>query len=141
MSKFIAHGTTVSIGGTDIGGLTSLSVPDRQKGEAESTDSSSAGDREFLPGLRDGGTVEIEYRKNVEDAGQQALETNYEADDSIEEVVITLPGTAASTSPVTYTFDAFVTNISADLALESDETAMETATLKVTGGVTTDEGT
>jgi len=141
MAKFRAHGVDVTIGAADIGGLTSIVTPDRQRGEAETTDNKSGGDREFLPGLRDNGTLDLEFRTDVEDAGQVALRDNFEGD-VVEQVVITLPTAAATTTPVTFTFDAFVTNFQwGEFPQADDEPANGSATLKVDGAVTFDVGT
>lgn len=139
MAKFRAHGCSVSIGGTDIGGLVTIGLPDRSKGDVEVTDGDSAGDREYLPGLREGGTVTLEYRLDPEDAGQTALETNY-AGEADAEIVITLPSDAAATSPVTYTFDGYVNALGGDLPQDADEPGMGTASIKVAGAVTKDLG-
>lgn len=139
MSKILAHGSTVSIGGDDIGGLTSLTTPERSRGEAETTDSDSGGTREFIPGLRESGTLELEFIRDYDDTGQQHLQSNYNGS-AAEEVVITYPSDAASTSPVTLTFDAFVTEFPEDAPLADDEPFTATATLRVTGGVTEDLG-
>jgi len=45
MSKYLPHGTTVTIGSVAIGGLISVGVPDRSRGEAETTDTGDGGDR------------------------------------------------------------------------------------------------
>lgn len=139
MSKFKAHGTTVSIGGTDIGGIINLTTPDESRGVAETTDSGSGGDRTFIDGLRDAGEMTIDVRWDPDDTGQGALDTNYEASGSsaTEEVIITLPSAATSASgSQTLTFDAIVTGRSSDLDAIADETADRSYTLKVTGSVT-----
>jgi hypothetical protein len=140
MSKYLAHGTQFSIGSVDVGGLISVGIPDRTRGEAEITDSDSAGDREYVAGLREGGTVELTFRHDPDDAGQLALEANFDlaAGSAVEECVITLPD--AGTSPSgsrTYTFDGFVISApSGDLGLVDDEAAEQSATIKVATGVT-----
>jgi len=140
MAKFRAHGVDVTIGGTDIAGLTSIVTPDRQKGEGEITDNKSGGNREFLPGLRDNGTLDLEFRTDVEDAGQVALRDNLEGD-ATAQVVITLPPAAATTTPVTFTFDAFVTNFQwGEFPQADDEPASGSATLRVSGAITFDVG-
>lgn len=139
MSKYLPHGSTFSINSVLVGGLVGLSVPARTRGEAESTDSDSGGDREYLAGLREGGTVELTFRHDPDDVGQQQLETNYEAvgQVAIVECVLTLPDDATVASgPRTYTFDGFVTAApQGDLQLVDDEVAQQTATIKVAGAV------
>lgn len=136
MSKYLPHGTTFTIGSTPVGGLISIGIPDRSRGEAETTDTDSAFDRSWIAGLREGGSVELTFRHDPPDLGQLALETNYDADGAaaVEECVITLPSVAGSR---TYTFDGFVTTPpTGDLGLDQDEAAEQTATIKLAGGVT-----
>lgn len=140
MAKFVPHGTTVSIGGQTIGGLIGVQVPPRTRGEAEVTDTDSNFDREWLPALRDGDSLELTFRYDPDDTGQQQLRTNYEAapGSAQAEVIITLPSRATSASgSETFTFDAFPTVApSGDLDLVADEAADFSCTLKVDGGVT-----
>ncbi len=135
MSKYLPHGTTVTLASIAIGGLISVGMPDRTRGEAETTDTNSLGQRRYIAGLREGGSIELTFRHDPDDVGQIQLETNYNADGAAaeEEVVITLPADAtAGSGSQTYTFDAFVTSItSGELGLESDEAAEQTATLKL----------
>ncbi len=140
MSKYLPHGTTVSIGSVPVGGLVSVGVPDRSRGEAETTDTDSGFDRSYIAGLREGGVVELTFRHDPDDAGQVALETNYDADGAtaIEEIIITLPDVGTSSSGGrTYTFDGFVTTPpTGDLGLVDDEAAEQSATIKVATAVT-----
>ncbi len=139
MSKYLPHGTSISIGSVDIGGLVSVSLPDRSRGEAETTDTDSDFDRAYIPGLRETGQVAITVRHDPDDAGQIALETNYNAGQvaAVEEFVITLPDAASlATGSQTYTFDGFVSApLAGDLPLTDDTAAEQTATIKITGPV------
>jgi hypothetical protein len=124
----------VSFNAIAIGGLTSVSIPERTKGEAETTDSGASFNRTFLPGLRDGGSVNLTFRHDPADAGQTQLETNYNADGSgaVKQCIITLPAPATRT----YTFSAFVTKPpTGDLPLVDDAVAEQSATVRVTGAV------
>ena len=141
MSKYIAHGTSMKIGSTRIGGLVSLSIPDRSAGEAEITDSDSS-DRRFIRGMRDPGSVEVTVRHDPDDPGQIAIDNNYNAAAGSEVVswTIELPGAAtASPSPggvAKYTFDGYVAKpFSGSLALADDTAAELTATIRVSGPV------
>lgn len=138
MPRYLPHGTTVTFDGSSIGGLTVVSIPDRTKGEAEVTDTNSAYNREYFPGLRDAGSVTLTFRQIKEDVGQLKLESNFALDGSaaVKTCVITLP--AAAGSPVrTYTFLAFVIAApTGDLNLTDDAAAEQTATLRVAGLVT-----
>lgn len=137
MPKYLPHGTTVTFDGSAIGGLLSVSIPDRSRGEAEVTDSASAWQREYFPGLREGGSVQLSFRHVKEDVGQLKLESNFVLDGSVavKQLVITLPTQAGTVR--TYTMNAFVTAPpQGDLALTDDAVAEQTATLKVAGAVT-----
>ncbi len=136
MAKYLPHGTTVSVNSQAIGGLISVSIPDRTRGEAETTDSDSGFDREFIPALRDPGSVELTFRHDPEDAGQLELNENFDddGDSAVVPVTITLPSEAGSNR--VYSFDAFVTAPpQGDLGLVEDEAAEQTATLRVAGPV------
>ncbi|MGH9255468.1 MAG: hypothetical protein ACRD3C_12985 [Vicinamibacterales bacterium] len=137
MPKYLPHGSTVTFDGSAIGGLITVSIPDRTRGEAEVTDSASTWQREYYPGLREGGSVSLTFRQVKDDVGQLKLESNYLIDGSgaVKSCTITLPTTAGSPTR-TYTFNAFVSMApSGDLNLVDDAVAEMTATLKVAGAV------
>ena len=137
MAKYLPHGTTVSINSQLVGGLISVSTPDRTRGEAEVTDSDSGFDREYIPGLREGGSIELTFRHDPADAGQQELNDNFDDDgqSAVVPIVITLPTEAGSNGRV-YSFDGFVTAPpQGDLGLVEDEPAEQSATIKVAGTV------
>jgi hypothetical protein len=135
MARYLPHGTTFSVNSQLVGGLTSISIPDRSRGEAEITDSNSAFDREYLPGLREGGSVELTFRHNPDDVGQGELETNFNTngDSAIVSCVLTLPDASlAGGGSRKYTFQGFVTAPpNGDLNLADDEAAELSATIKV----------
>lgn len=143
MAKYIAHGAKFMFGSIAVGGLVSIGFPDAAKEEAETTDTDSGGNREYIPGLRDSGTVELTCRHNPTDPGQQALDANFLAPADVVECQIILPPEAnadqSGSGRVTYTFDAFVlAGPQGDLAM-ADSTAAEVSyTLRVTGPVSTD---
>lgn len=123
MSGTFAHGATLSIGGTVVGLVKNITLPERTRDELETTDHQSSGDDEYIPGLRRGGSVSIEGNLAMGvtgDEGQDALETNFGADGAaaIEEVVLTFPdaGTATAT---TFTFDGFVTALGGSLPFDN----------------------
>lgn len=136
---YLPHGTTFHIGqigssgSLAVGSLIGITLPDRSRGEVETTVSGSGYDRSYMGGLREGGSIELTMRHDPNDAGQSQLDVNYETDgDANVECIITLPDSLG-----TFTFDAFVTSPpQGDLALTDDEAAEITATLKVSGGVT-----
>lgn len=138
MAKYLPHGTTFSINAVSVGGLIGVSIPARTRGDAETTDSGSTGDRRYIAGLREGGSVTLTFRHDPGNTGQQQLETNYGLDGSgaVKTCVITLPTTAGSPAR-TYTFDGYVSQPPAgDLDLVADGVAIQTAVIKVAGPVT-----
>jgi hypothetical protein len=135
MARFIAHGTTVEFASATVGGLTGFGSPDRSKGDVEVTDGESAFDREYIPGLREGGSITLEGRYDPEDEGQEALNDNYESDQDTETVFIQLPARAHATMTVKYRFVGYVNSFSQDLPQDADDAATFSATIKVAGPV------
>jgi len=139
MSKYLPHGTQFTFNSIAIGGLMTVGFPTATKEEAETTDTDSGGQREFIPGLRDFGTVQLTCRHDPDDTGQAALDANFLATKDVQECVITLPdeASAASGSQITYTFDGFVIEgPTGDLPLADSESAQVQYTIRVTGAVT-----
>lgn len=138
--KYLPHGTTVSIGGQEIGGLMAVSIPEQTRGEAETTDTNSGGDREYIPALRDAGQLELTFRHDPDDTGQQQLRTNHQADPSaaVVEFIVTLPSSATTASGShTYTFDGFVVSApNGELDLVGDDSAQQKSTVRVTSNIT-----
>jgi hypothetical protein len=135
MAKFHAHGTTVEFASASVGGLTTITTPERTKGEVDITCGESAFDREYLPGLREGGSITLEGRYDPEDAGQEALNDNWESDQGTATVFIQLPARAHTTKTVKYRFVGFVSSFSQDLPQDADDAATFSATVKVAGAV------
>ena len=136
MSRFNAHGTTVEFASADIGRIINITPPDRSKGDVEITVGESGGDREYIPGLREGGTLTLEMLLDVDNAGQDALYTNYDADGVTETCFIVLPSTATAGSEVaTYRFVCYVNAEPTELPVVADDPATLSVTLKVTGAV------
>lgn len=136
MSKYLPHGTQVIFNSETIGGLVSVTIPERTRGEGETTDTDSSA-REYIPGLREGGDLVITFRHDPTDTGQAELETNYDTDGNAakQTVEIHLPSDAGS--PGTYTFDGYVSRApSGELNTAEDEAATLTATIKVGSAVT-----
>ena len=72
-----AHGTVVTIDSVDIGGLRGIDGPQEEKELVDVTDHDSGGDKEYVPGLRDGGTLTLNALEEAADPGQQALWASY----------------------------------------------------------------
>jgi len=135
MAKYLPHGTIFTINAKAVGGLISVGIPDRTRGDAETTDSAASFNRTFLPGLRDGGSVSLTFRHDIADLGQLELEANYNLDASaaLKTCTIVLPAPASRT----YTFTGFVTEPpKGDIGLVDDDVAQQTSTVRITGSVT-----
>lgn len=141
MSKYLPHGSSFSFNGVTVGGMLSISLPSRSKGFAESTDSDSNYDREYIPGLRESGEIELTFRHDPEDPGQDELENNFYLDGNaaVKSCVLTLPDDAVGSPGITreYAFDGFVISPpQGDLNMADDTAAEVSATVKVAGAVT-----
>ena len=133
--KFSPHGTTVAVNSVDVEGIVNIELTGGDVGEAETTDSASAGVREYVAGLSDSGELTLELRYIPGATGQLNLQT-LKASRAIVEVVITLPDAATDDSDVaTLTFDAYVRTFDWSLPTAEDEAGMATAVLRVTGGI------
>lgn len=136
MSKFHAHGCSVEFGSALVGDLTSISLPDQSKGDVQTTTAESEGTHTQIPGLREGGTISLEALLDVDDTGQDALRTNYDADATTETVFVILPSRATTGSAAKYRFVGYVNALGGDLPQNTDDPGTFTATIKVAGPVT-----
>lgn len=135
-SAFWAYGSTLQIGDgaspevfTSIAEITELTPPSMERDDIDVTsNSSSDGYREFIPGMRDGG--EVEFTANwlptnaTHDATTGVLSTFN--DNAVHNWKIVLPNTLATIS-----FAGFVTAFETELPLE--EQGKMTCTIKVSG--------
>lgn len=128
----IGHGLQFKVGNaaspevfTALAEVTGINIPNVSKDSVEvtHTDSSSKW-REFIPGLRDAGEVQITL--NMTKAAIVILNTEM-AKDVTTNYQVTLPTSVAST----WAFTGFITNISGDEPIGDRMTAQ--ATFKVTG--------
>jgi hypothetical protein len=131
-----AHGTVVTIDSTPISGLRGINGPQEEKALVDVTDHDSGGDREYIPGLRDGGTVDLEMLVEVTDSGQQALWANYgDPANNLAAFEVIVPGNPSiSADEFTLSFDGFVT--SRQSSFPFDEAAVQTFSIKISGAVT-----
>ncbi len=126
MAKTKSFGTIITVGGTAVGGVTSISRSGADRNFPDITTHDSAGGyREYVPGLKEGGTCEISGMFDAADAGQDLLRTG---SDTVQAVVITLPNTK------TISFSAYIQPPSEDIPL--DDAVTFTASLKITGAIT-----
>lgn len=135
--KFMPHGTQLTVNSVTVGGLTSLSLPKRSRGEAETTDTDSAWVREWVAGLVDNGELGAQWRVIPGDAGQDEVRDNMGVADAVVEVVVTFPAQATTDSEVvTVTFDAFAKNLDeGELDLVGDVAAGGGAAFRVSGAI------
>lgn len=131
-----AHGTQVTIDSTPIGGLRDIDGPQEEKELVDVTDHDSGGDREYVPGLRDGGTLDLTYLVESTDSGQQALWANYgDNTNPAAAFVITVPADPTiSGSDFTISFNGFV--ISRSPTFPHEDVAAQSVSIKITGPVT-----
>jgi hypothetical protein len=133
--KYNAHGATVEVDGDAVEGIVSIEIGGGQTGEAEITDSTSSGVREYVAGLSDSGQLTLEMRHVPGAPGQENLRT-LRASRDVVEVVVTLPASASdSAETFTLTFDAYVQSFDYSLPTAEDAAAMATCSLRVTGDV------
>lgn len=98
----ISTGSTLKIGALTVAKLTTIDPPEMSKEEVDVTTlDSTGGYREFIPGFRDGGLLNIEGLVILGDAGQDGLKDNYDGDD-LESFTITLANGES------VTFDGYV---------------------------------
>jgi hypothetical protein len=127
---------TLSFNSVEVGGIVDVQGPEESTDKVETTDSSSGGSEESVPGLTRPGPLTIECRRIPGDAGQTELR-NASANKTVAEVVITYPDSATDDSTVaTDTVDAWVTNISRSSPAVAGEAAMITFTLENSGANT-----
>ena len=128
-----AMGTQIAYsdsGNEKIGLMTSVGGIDLTADSLEVTNHDNAeGFREYIQGLRDGGSVDIEGQFDSTDAGQVAVIEHYNQDDDggVREMTVTFPDGS------TWTFDAIVTALSIPGDAPVDGVLTFSATFKLTG--------
>jgi len=125
MAKSKSFGSKVSVGGTDIKGLTDISITGSDVPTIDITTHDSTS-REFVPGLPDVGTLELSGKFDPADAGQDALRAAVGASAAF---VVTLPN-----GTTTITFSAIVGPCTETFPL--DGTVDFSCSCKVTGAKT-----
>lgn len=133
---FFAHGATISYKGYSIGGAMDIPLPEEAREEVEVTDQDSDFNREFVPGLKDNGTLDLVLRMIPSDEGQQQIRASAGDPEDIGEIIITLP--AHANPRLQWTFDAWVQTTGGTLYWENTA-AERTVTFRITGGVTESE--
>lgn len=138
VNPFWPHGTTVEIGSVPIGGIVGISFSGEDRGAVDVTHGGSAGNKQYLPGFREGGSLNLDLRADPQDLGQKALRANYEAASATakdENFEVTMPSSRGI-----ITFLGFVTQPPQfDLPQASDDAAMSSAVIKITSIVSVDD--
>lgn len=130
MAKVRALGTTITFGGAEIKGLTSIGEVSPEAEELDATTLDSAGGyREFIQGFKDSGEVSLTGYFDKADVGQKALITGF-GDGVAKATVITFPSTNG-----VVTFNAYVKSFSVGSA-DVDGLVGFSATLRISGAVT-----
>lgn len=140
----IGKGTTLSIGNnadpvvyTAVGEIKSLDQSGRQVATEDVTNMDS-GAREFLPTLLDSGSWRVTGSRIGGDAGQVAMESAF-AGLTVSPFQIQLPKTSVqATTGDMFAFDALIEDLNYSVAV--DKSITFTATLKVSGLITTTPG-
>ena len=126
MAKTKSFGTTVTVGGTAVGGLTDIQISGADRNFPDVTNHGSTGGyKEVVAGLKEPGTCELTYLFDDADTGQDALRTG---GDTAVAVVVTLPNSK------TASFSAFIGTPT--LGVPLDDAVTQTCSLKITGAVT-----
>ena len=129
MAKVRALGTTITFGGAEIKGLTSIGEVSPEAEELDATTLDSAGGyREFIQGFKDSGELSLTGYFDKSDVGQTAIRTGF-GTGTAAATVITFP----STNGVA-TFQAWVKSYSLGAA-DVDGIVGFAATLRITGAV------
>ncbi len=135
-----AHGATLVFNGYPVEGLLDIPLPDEEREEVEITSHSSEFQRQYLPGLKDNGELDLVMRMIPDDAGQIAMRDNAATESEVVEIYIQLPSHVENLGyPVLrWTFDGFVRQRGGTLFWENTA-AERTITIRISGGVTEEE--
>jgi len=119
------HGTSLSIGGTTVGNIVSISGPDQSRDNIDiSTMDSSSKWREYIPGMIDAGelTVEVNYDGT---ASGDANFLSQQITATAQTCLITFPDTSS------FSCSGFITGLG--YAIPFDDKVSQSVTLKLTG--------
>ncbi|MFA5526896.1 MAG: phage tail tube protein [Acholeplasmataceae bacterium] len=124
---FTGIGTVLKRGSVAIADVVSINGPGMARDTVDVTTLSSVGGyREFITGLRDGGTLTFEVLFSK--TGYQALKTDFENDDA-ETYSVELPDDDSTI----ITFDGLVTDFPVTIPL--DDKVSVSVTIKITGNI------
>lgn len=123
-----ALGTTISKGGTNIGGLTSIGTPEKSADMLETTTLDiTDGYKTYIQGIKDGGEISVKGFFDTADAGQMALDTAFEAG-TLDTYIIAFPVSIGAT----FTFSGIITKFTVGEVTIEDPLSFE-LTVKISG--------
>jgi len=120
--------TTITYNGVTIGGVTAITGLGTGTATEKDITTLASSAKETQPGLRDFGTFELELIRNQDDLGQLEL-YNAQANQSVNEVVVTLSGSSANVG----TFQGWVKSLSSEIG--KDASVMGKCSIRVTGDI------
>lgn len=124
-----AMGTTISINGVLIGGLTSIKPPERSADTIETTTLDSAGGyKEFIQGFKDGGEVALTGFYDQAYTGLVQVDAAFENGTS-DTYIINFPANIGAT----FTFVGLITKLASPGEATTDKTLGFDVTIKVIG--------
>lgn len=127
-TPILCQGTTMTFNSVAVNGIKAMTgIGSGSAAEIDVTTLASTA-KEFMQGLRDFGSVDIDMVRNQDDLGQLEM-FNAMAAQTTRTIVITLPTSTANVA----TFSGFVQNMTTDVG--ADGVAMGKATIRITGAV------
>jgi len=124
-----AIGTTISINGVLVGGLTNIKPPEKSADTIEVTTLDSAsGYRDYIQGFKEGGEVELTGFYDTSYTGQTNIDTAHESG-TTDTYIINFPTNLGGT----FTFTGIVTKLAGPGEANTDDPLGFSATIKVLG--------
>ncbi|MBH0241913.1 phage tail tube protein [Streptomyces sp. CFMR 7] len=126
-TQFLRKGVSETY--SPIANVSDISGPSRSRESIDVTAHDSPNKyREFIPGLKDGGEVEITINFSPGNTSHTALDTDFESDELHDYQIVLLPETA---DEHTWDFSAFITALGETYPV--DDKMERTATFKISG--------
>ncbi|PQO33154.1 hypothetical protein C5Y96_09855 [Blastopirellula marina] len=127
MAITIGEGCLLKQNGTTVGQRTSITGPSSSRAEVETTHLDSE-QKEYRPGLKESGTVSLEYEFDPQDTSHQAVETSYDDGDTDEWTLEYSDGS-------TRVFDGFITSYETN-GMTVEGNVLASLTIRITGDIT-----
>lgn len=127
MAKITSLGATITVAGTNVGGLNSISIPESDAADIDLTTLESTA-KEYAGGLSDFGTVTLSGKFNISDTGQSYLRNPANQGGTAVACVVTFSDDS------TATFDAVVKGFGTEIG-DTDTAVDFTASLRISGDV------